>query len=81
MIGSSVTYGELSGLEGNSIISSENPVIPFAPTLAGWAPIGNVKLSLDSLHPLSDALSTVMQIDIPKGATGEVGFKNFGIRP
>jgi alpha-N-arabinofuranosidase len=35
-------------------------------------------MSLDVLHPLSEALPTVMQIDIPKDAKGEVGFKNYG---
>ncbi|KAE9979864.1 hypothetical protein EG328_000622 [Venturia inaequalis] len=51
---------------------------PLPPSLTGWAPIGNAKLSLDSSHALSDALPTVMKVDIPANATGIVGFKNFG---
>ena len=35
-------------------------------------------LSLDVLHPLSEALPVVMQVDIPRNATGEVGFLNEG---
>jgi alpha-N-arabinofuranosidase len=35
-------------------------------------------LSLDVLNPLSDALTTVMRVDIPTDATGEVGFLNEG---
>jgi len=35
-------------------------------------------LSLDVLHPLSEALPVVMQVDIPITATGEVGFLNEG---
>lgn len=35
-------------------------------------------MSLDKLHPLSDALPVGLQIDIPEDATGEVGFENFG---
>lgn len=44
----------------------------------GWEPIGDTLLSLDRLHPLSDALPTVMQVDILDTATGEVGFLNTG---
>ncbi|KAF1991766.1 glycoside hydrolase family 51 protein [Aulographum hederae CBS 113979] len=76
--GSTIVPGAVAGLEGNTIISSENPTIPFGPVLTGWAPIGNVRMSLDLLHPLSDALPTVMQVDIPANATGEVGFLNYG---
>ncbi|KAF2087112.1 glycoside hydrolase family 51 protein [Saccharata proteae CBS 121410] len=56
----------------------ENPIVPYGPVLTGWAPIGDVRMSLDVLHPLSSALPTVMQIDIPANATGEVGFLNYG---
>lgn len=37
-----------------------------------------VRLTLDKLHPLSDALTTALQVDIPLNATGEVGIQNFG---
>ena len=46
--------------------------------LTGYRPIGDVRISLDRLHPLSGALPTVMQIDILENATGEVGFLNEG---
>lgn len=36
-------------------------------------------MTLDILHPLSDALRVSLQIDVPENATGEVGFKNFGM--
>lgn len=52
--------------------------MPYGPVLNGYRPIGNVKLSLDVLHPLSSALPTVLQLDIPYTATGEVGFLNEG---
>ena len=51
---------------------------PFGPVLTGWHPIGNVTLSLDRLHPLSDALPNSLMVTIPAGATGEVGFMNTG---
>ncbi|EMC94664.1 glycoside hydrolase family 51 protein [Baudoinia panamericana UAMH 10762] len=58
--------------------SAENLIIPFAPTLEGWYPVGDARLSLDLLHPLSDALQVSLQVDIPLNATGEVGFHNDG---
>jgi alpha-N-arabinofuranosidase len=76
--GSTVTLGTVPYLAGNVIVSSENPIEPFGPVLTGWAPIGDARLSLDRLHPLSKALRTVMQVDIPANATGEVGFLNYG---
>jgi len=76
--GSTVTIGGVSYLDGSVIVGSENPIEPFGPVLTGWAPIGDAILSLDRLHPLSDALPTVMQVDIPLNATGEVGFINYG---
>ncbi|KIM20380.1 glycoside hydrolase family 51 protein [Serendipita vermifera MAFF 305830] len=51
---------------------------PWAPTLVGWKSIGGAVLSLDLLNPLSDALRTVLKVDIPATATGEVGFLNEG---
>ena len=66
-------------LPGVVITEAENPILPFAPTLDGWSAIGDgVRLSLDLLHPLSDALQVSLQIDVPLNASGEVGFKNDG---
>ncbi|KAF2431603.1 glycoside hydrolase [Tothia fuscella] len=76
--GSDVKLGQTPGLDGDVIVQSENPRLPTGPVLTGWQAIGNVRLSLDKLHPLSDSLPTAMQIDIPKNATGEVGFANHG---
>jgi alpha-N-arabinofuranosidase len=76
--GSTVTLGTVPYLSGSVIVGSENPIEPFGPVLTGWAPIGGAILSLDRLHPLSEALPTVMQVDIPENATGEVGFLNYG---
>ncbi|OCL10174.1 glycoside hydrolase family 51 protein [Glonium stellatum] len=76
--GSNLYFGTTPGLSGNMIVGSENPIVPAGPVLTGWAPIGDVRMNLDILHPLSDALPTVMQLDVPAGATGEVGFLNYG---
>lgn len=37
-----------------------------------------MRLTLDYLHPLSDNLQVVLQVDVLSGATGEVGIKNSG---
>jgi alpha-N-arabinofuranosidase len=76
--GSDVKLGETPNLEGNVIVESENARSPSGPVLTGWRTIGDAKMSLDKLHPLSDALPTVMQLDISKNAKGEVGFANHG---
>ena len=76
--GSTVTLGQQNGLSGTSIVGSENPTAPFGPVLTGWQSIGGAVLSLDYLHPLSEALPTVLQVSIPSNATGEVGFLNYG---
>ena len=66
-------------LPGVVITESENPIIPFGPTLDGWSPIGEgVQLHLDLLHPLSSALQVALRFDVPLNCTGEVGFKNDG---
>ena len=70
--------GSIPGIPGNSLIDNQNPIIPFAPTLDSWKAMGDARLSLSILHPLSDALPIVMQVDIPENATGEVGFLNVG---
>lgn len=76
--GSAVTTGKLDGFNNTLILDSENPVEPFGPALQGWRPIGGARLSLDRVHPLSEALPTVMQVIFPLNATGEVGFLNEG---
>lgn len=76
--GSAVTTGKLDGFNNTVILDSENPVEPFGPALQGWRPIGGARLSLDRVHPLSEALPTVMQVKIPLNASGEVGFLNEG---
>ena len=68
--GSGVVIGTEPDYPGNEIIFSENPVVPFGPTLLGYGAVGDAQLSLDVLHPLSDALPTVMQLSIPANATG-----------
>ncbi|KAF8247046.1 glycoside hydrolase [Wilcoxina mikolae CBS 423.85] len=76
--GSDVRFGNMPGMEGDRIISSENKAVPWGPTLTAWKLIGGVVLSLDVLNPLSNALQTVLTVDIPTNATGEVGFLNEG---
>jgi len=76
--GSGAVLGNLPGIPGTSVLESENPTIPFGPTLGAYRAIGDVRLSLDIIHPLSDALRTVMQVDIRENATGEAGFLNEG---
>ncbi len=61
-----MTIGTSEDFAGSSIISSEKPVVPFGPILTEWDAIGDAKFSLEVLHPLSNALSTVMQVSIPK---------------
>lgn len=79
--GSNYNTAVLPEFNGSLIVQSENVVEPIAPVLTAWASIGDgVRMSLDLLHPLSSALPTVMEIDIPENATGEVGFQNFGMR-
>lgn len=65
-------------MRGEQIVESENRQVPWGPTLTAWRPIGNAMLSLDVLNPLSSALKTVLRVDIPNTATGEVGFLNEG---
>jgi alpha-N-arabinofuranosidase len=76
--GSDVKLGETPNLDGNVIVESENTRSPSGPVLTGWRTIGKAKMSLDKLHPLSEALPTVMQLDIAKDAKGEVGIVNHG---
>lgn len=76
--GSDVTLGQKKGFSGDRIIDSENKEVPWGPTLTAWKSIGGALLSLDTLNPLSDALGTVLRVDIPTDATGEVGILNEG---
>ncbi len=76
--GSGVSVGSVAGFPGSYVQDSENPILPFGPVMTGWHPIGDVSLSLTVLHPLSEALPVVMELDIPYNATGEIGFYNEG---
>ncbi|KAK5038350.1 hypothetical protein LTS07_001820 [Exophiala sideris] len=76
--GSGATIGSVPGVPGSSVVSSENPILPWGPVITGWQGIGDVDLSLTLLHPLSDALRVALQVDIPFNATGEVGILNEG---
>ena len=60
--GSTVTLGARPGVRGNSAIGGENPIVPWGPVITGWEGIGGVYVNLDILHPLSDALPTVLQL-------------------
>ena len=80
--GSDVRTRGVPGFKGGMIIpeESENPIIPWGPTLTGWRAIGRARLSLDRLNPLSDALPVVLRVDIPDDLEEdeEVGFLNEG---
>jgi len=60
--GSTSTIGTVAGYTGSNIQSSENPILPFGPVITGWRGVGDVKISLDMLHPLSDQLPIVLEI-------------------
>lgn len=70
--------GQVPQIPYSSIVSSENPTLPFGPVLDGWSGIGDVRIRLDLLHPLSDALQVALQVDVPLDATGKVGIQNDG---
>lgn len=77
--GSGVTMDLSHEVTGEVYTQMDNPITPFAPVIDGWYPIGKgVNISLDLLHPLSDALQTSLRIDVPFGATGEAGIENDG---
>ena len=79
-LGSGIVTGANPEIPGTSIIGTEGgQIIPTGPTLLGYESIGGAILHVDNFHPLSDALPTSMQVDIPLDATGEVGFKNLGM--
>lgn len=67
-------------MSGSVIVDSENEVVPWGPVLTGWDTIGEgTRMLLDVLHPLSEALPVVMELDIPpSNGSMEVGFKNYG---
>jgi alpha-N-arabinofuranosidase len=46
--------------------------------MVGWQAIGAAQISIDKANPLSQALPKVLKVEIPAGATGEVGFLNEG---
>ncbi|KIM27412.1 glycoside hydrolase family 51 protein [Serendipita vermifera MAFF 305830] len=75
-------YAELirnRAFQGSDLVDGVAPgATPWAPTLTAWKSIGGALLSLDLLNPLSENLRTVLKVDIPSNATGEVGFLNEG---
>ncbi|OCK80529.1 glycoside hydrolase family 51 protein [Lepidopterella palustris CBS 459.81] len=48
------------------------------PSLEAYAAVGNVVLGIDSINPVSKAITRSLKIDIPGGTTGQVGFSNEG---
>ena len=50
----------------------------FGLVLTGHRFFGGAVLNLSVLHPLSEALPVVMQVDVPTTAIGEVDFWNEG---
>ncbi|KIM20379.1 glycoside hydrolase family 51 protein [Serendipita vermifera MAFF 305830] len=74
-------YAELirnRAFQGSDLGDGGAGAIPWALSLAAWKAIGGAVLSLDLLNPLSENLVTVLKVDIPATATGEVGFLNEG---
>ncbi|KAG5785804.1 hypothetical protein H9Q73_000531 [Fusarium xylarioides] len=71
-------YGELirnRAFQG----SSKDRVASLDRTLDFWHPVGGVTLSVDDSKPaLSSSLPYHLRMDVPKGATGKVGFYNDG---
>lgn len=76
--GSGIHMGQIPQIPWRSIVNSENPVVPFGPVMDGWTGMGDVRLSLDLLHPLSDSLQVALQVDVMLNATGRVGIQNDG---
>ncbi|GAB7352128.1 hypothetical protein MBLNU459_g2621t2 [Dothideomycetes sp. NU459] len=79
--GSTAQLGGVPDFSGGLVLGpeSENPIVPFDPVPTAWETIGTgVRMTLDILHPLSHALHTSLQIDVPENTTGEVGLKNLG---
>lgn len=70
-------WGGIPNINGGGVIQSESS-IPWGPSLTAWKSIGGARLTLDITNPLSDALRTVLRVDIPTNAVGEVGFFNEG---
>lgn len=59
--------------------SSQNGQASLVRTTDFWHPIGNVQLSVQlSNPPLSGSLTYDMQINVPAGTTGQIGFYNDG---
>ncbi|KAM0553146.1 hypothetical protein ACHAPJ_007433 [Fusarium lateritium] len=71
-------YGELirnRAFQG----SSKNRVASLDRNTDFWHPVGGVTLSVDDSKPLlSSSLPYHLRMDVPKGATGKVGFYNEG---
>jgi len=65
-------------VSGSPVDAQDNPTELYGPTLTGWYPVGNVTLSLDLLHPLSDSLPNSLRLTVPENTTGPVGIMNTG---
>lgn len=69
--GSDWRVTNIEGFNGSFIFNAENPIEPIGPVITAWESVGdNVRLNLDRLHPISDALQNGIQLDIPFNATG-----------
>lgn len=49
-----------------------------SPGLTAWADVGNATISVDSDNPLTSAIPHTLRLNVPNGATGQVGFTNEG---
>lgn len=46
--------------------------------MTAYAAVGNVTLAQDTSNPLSAAITSTLEVSVPSGATGSVGFANTG---
>lgn len=49
-----------------------------SPDLTAWADVGDAMISVDSDNPLTSAIPHTLRLNVPNGATGQVGFTNEG---
>ncbi|KAH8673028.1 glycoside hydrolase superfamily [Ilyonectria robusta] len=70
-------YGEMirnRAFQGSAVARR----VSLDPTTDFWHPVGNVELSIADTTPLSSSLPHHLQIKVPAGAKGPVGFYNDG---
>lgn len=48
------------------------------PDLTAYSAVGNANLTVDTKNPLSTAINKSLKVEVPSGATGQVGFSNAG---